>query len=343
MIFRRRHDRAASSSVAEADSPHDQEAASLLEEIKRLREANGQRPNAARDLVRLRHKAGVSLVRAGSPDAEFPAPSGALPAAGEGGLPELRPEDLTPELLRAAILRDGCALVRGVVDRDRAARLGADAAELFASRQEGNAAEVALQYEEFEPEEGYSLAERAIVTGAGCIWLVDSPTLLSEVFELYEAAGLRELITGYLGGRPVMSVNKSTLRSASAEVSAVDWHQDGAFMGDVRALNVWMSLSDCGERAPGLTMLPRRLDHILTTGTPGAKFDWSVSPTVVEEAAGEAGTIRPVFEPGDVVFFDDMFLHAPWVTPDMPETRYAIESWFFSPSTLPGEYTPLAF
>ena len=62
-------------------------------------------------------------------------------------------------------------------------------------------------------------------------------------------------------------------------------------MGDVRALNVWLSLSRCGDEAPGMDVVPRRLDHIVPTGTEGAMFEWSVSEQVAEEAAGETGVL----------------------------------------------------
>ena len=34
-------------------------------------------------------------------------------------------------------------------------------------------------------------------------------------------------------------------------------------MGDARALNLWLSLSRCGDEAPGLDLVPRRLDEIV--------------------------------------------------------------------------------
>ena len=52
-------------------------------------------------------------------------------------------------------------------------------------------------------------------------------------------------------------VHKTTLRKADPTVGGA-WHQDGAFMGDVRALNLWLSLSRCGDEAPGLDIVPRR-------------------------------------------------------------------------------------
>ncbi len=66
----------------------------------------------------------------------------------------------------------------------------------------------------------------------------------------------------------------------------ISWHQDGAFLGGVRALNVWLSLSHCGDDAPGLDIVPKRIDRVVPTGTEGAAFDWSVSQAVVDEAAG---------------------------------------------------------
>ena len=114
-------------------------------------------------------------------------------------------------------------------------------------------------------------------------------------------------------------------------------------MGDVRALNIWLSLSHCGDDAPGLDLVPRRLDHIVPTGTEGAIFDWSVAPAMAEEAAGESGIVRPIFEPGDVLMFDELCLHSTALDPAMTKTRYAVESWFFGPSAFPVDYVPLAF
>ena len=110
----------------------------------------------------------------------------------------------------------------------------------------------------------------------------------------------------------------------------------------MRALNVWLSLSRCGDVAPGLDIVPRRLEEIVPTGTEGAVFDWSVSRAVTEEAAGDVEIMRPIFEPGDVLLFDELFLHATAAEPEMPNMRYAVESWFFGPSAFPAGYAPLA-
>ena len=58
-----------------------------------------------------------------------------------------------------------------------------------------------------------------------------------------------------------------------------------------------------------MDVVPVRLEQIVETGTDGANFDWSVSPTVVEGVAGDTGVVRPIFEAGDALLFDHMFLH----------------------------------
>jgi hypothetical protein len=102
-------------------------------------------------------------------------------------------------------------------------------------------------------------------------------------------------------------------------------------------------LSRCGDEAPGLDIVPRRLDRIVPTGTAGAAFDWSVSQTIAEGVSEGVGIVRPVFEPGDILLFDEMFLHSTAAEPGMPNSRYAVESWFFAPSGFPRQYAPLAF
>jgi hypothetical protein len=66
-----------------------------------------------------------------------------------------------------------------------------------------------------------------------------------------------------------------------------------------------------------------------------------VSQTKAEEAAGERGIVRPIFEPGDALLFDEMFLHQTAADPAMPKPRYALEAWFFGGSAFPSAYAPI--
>jgi hypothetical protein len=113
-------------------------------------------------------------------------------------------------------------------------------------------------------------------------------------------------------------------------------------MGDVRSVNLWLSLSRCGDEAPGLDIVPRRIGEFLVSQTEEAKLANQISQSTAESAAGEGGIVRPIFEPGDALFFDEMFLHKTGSDPSMSKPRFALESWFFAPSAFPAPYDPLA-
>ena len=197
-------------------------------------------------------------------------------------------------------------------------------------------------YDELLPEPPFEIAGREWVQEGGGVLAADSPRLFFEMVEAFESAGLASVIRGYLGEPPAISAQKCTLRKAMPEVGGA-WHQDGRFLGDVRSLNVWLSLSRCGDIAPSMDVIPRRLEEYAPAGTEGTVLDYQVAQDVAERMAGEVGIVRPIFDPGDALLFDHLFLHQTGSDPSMPNPRYAVESWFFGPSAFPGEYLPLAF
>lgn len=318
----------------------------LFAEIDRLSEANraDRDRETERRLVHLRHVAGVRVLIQNGARPEHPQPDyDSLPSAQI--LPEIAAADVTPELLRAGILRDGCLLVRGIVDRDAALQFAGQIERAYAERERLAAGEDPEEgyYEEFRAIPPFEIAEgaRMWVKEGGGLLAPDSPLLTFEMLEMFRTAGLPELVGAYLGERPLISLQKTTLRKAEPQVPGA-WHQDGAFMGEVRALNLWLSLSRCGDESPGLDLVPRRLEHIVATATDEAVLDYQVSQAKAEEAAGDKPITRPIFEPGDALFFDELFLHQTGSDPSMPKPRFAIESWFFGGSAFPGEYGPLA-
>jgi hypothetical protein len=154
--------------------------------------------------------------------------------------------------------------------------------------------------------------------------------------------GAAEAITGYLGERPALSYNKCVLRRLIE--SAPTWHQDGAFMGsDIRSVDVWLSLSDCGgdAPAPGLDLVPKRFHEILETGTKGSIFPNSIGQGLIDEVATDAPPETPRFAPGDAVVFDERFVHRSSAGRTFTKERYAVESWFFAPSRFPERYVPI--
>ena len=315
--------------------------------IESLTEVNraGRTLEVERELRRLRNLAGLRLMADAPESPSYAQPGGELPEpGGQSRIPELTPDQLTSDLLRASILEYGCLLVRGLIPSDAAERIAAGVDRAFDVRlrlPEGESDPEGF-YDEMEPEPPNEIEGRAWVQEGGGVLAVDSPRLFFEMVEGFRAAGLETLISDYLGERPAISAQKCTLRKAMPDVKGA-WHQDGRFLGDVRSLNVWLSLSRCGDVAPSMDVVPRRLDDYAPAGTEGTVLDYQVAQAVAERMAGEAGIVRPIFDPGDALLFDHLFLHQTGSDPSMPNPRYAVESWFFGPSGFPTEYVPIAF
>jgi len=320
-----------------------------LDAVDALTEANRSRrdPDLERRLVQLRHESYWDLGRSEGPSG-WPVvePCSDL---GTGRPPLVSPEDLTPEVLSTGILRHGCVHLRRLVPEDRVVRLveGIDRAIAgFDAHTSGtSASETTPWFEPFKPRPEYSVGvKRKWVRESGGVWTADSPRVLADLVDTIDSVGLGRAINAYFGERPVLSANKCTLRRVGLDPTKANWHQDGAFLGDgIRSVNVWMSLSHCGHDAPGLDIVPMRLDHVVETGTEGAIFPWAVGPGVVDRVSEASPVCRPAFEPGDVLLFDDFLLHRTAVDPAMSRERYAIETWFFAPSAYPDGQIPLVY
>jgi Phytanoyl-CoA dioxygenase (PhyH) len=318
-----------------------------LEAIRRLTEANQAQRDAQIEerLVTLRYDVFPSLPRR-SPD-ERP-PDVVREWTGEP-LTATAPQDLDLTTLRRGLAQHGCVLVRGLIPPERAEALsrGIDRAlDAFDGCEATGSVSAPPWYVPFAPTNAGDFASRrrGWVRASGGLWTADSPRMLFELTELAEDTGIAALIEAYFGERPALSANKCTLRRVPIDTNT-NWHQDGAFLGrQVRSLNLWLALSPCGVDASGLDIVPQRFDEILPTGTEGAYFNWSVSPQVVEDAAGGPDAIMsPEFGPGDALLFDHMFLHRTGIRPGMTRERWAIESWFFAPSSYPDGQIPLAY
>jgi len=319
-----------------------------LAAIEHLTEANraSRDPAIEERLVTLRHEVFATLSRQASHGAHIPV----VREAPVAGLEPTAPSDLTVATLRRGLAQHGCVLVRGLVPAERAEALARgidralDAFDACSDRTGPGAA--APWYVPFTPRAGeYRVGgRRNWVRASGALWTVDSPRMLFELLEVVDETGIGSLVEAYLGERPGLSANKCTLRRVPVDTNT-NWHQDGAFLGrDVRTLNLWLALSACGTDAPGLEIVPRRFDDVLATGTDGALFDWSVSPALVEQVAGGPDVaLRPEFSPGDALLFDHLFLHRTGVAPGMTHERWAIETWFFAPSTYPDGQIPITY
>ncbi len=291
---------------------------------------------------RLRMEAVPEAVARSTPRAQWPLdlPD---PFPEETGLPEIAASELSWPTLGGAILHHGSLIVRGLVDPATAARLRAgidealDAYDAFLKDAPGGGAYLPVEVPSTEP-----LANtRPWTRESGGVWAADVPRLFQTVLGVFEAQGVIDAVGGYLGERPVLSVGKTVFRRAEPDGHGI-FHQDGAFMGaDIRTVNVWTALSPCGEDAPGLEIVPRRIPFVVETGTGDAIFPWAAGRTAAERVAGDRPIAFPVFGTGDAVIFDQLMLHATGVRPGMTQRRYALESWFFAPSSYAADQVPI--
>ncbi len=319
----------------------------VLDAIEWLSEQNRRdpQPQFERRLVMMRNEAFAAVeARPGRPSWPPPWPDR---FSDRDGLVEIPATELTSDAIGAGILHHGCLLVRDLLTPGEVGELIEAIDESFAASDARNSgtplSETATWYAPFNAPEGYSitLGERGWVRDGGGLWTADSPRALWRLTEILTRVGIGALLEEYLGERPALSVNKCTLRRVPLGTLG-EWHQDGAFLGDqIRTVNVWLALTHCGDTAPGMDVVPRRIPEVLETGVDGAYFDWSVGPGTVEKAKGQEGIVRPIFEAGDALLFDERFLHRTAADPSMTQERYAVESWFFAPSHYPGDQVPL--
>ncbi|MDQ1479425.1 MAG: hypothetical protein QOI44_286 [Actinomycetota bacterium] len=327
-----------------------------LEAMTILGEANRAHPDAAleTELVHIRHRAFAALDRTAGPDA-LPLVDDPFPDVYDVP-PEITPALLDAGTLRGAVQHHGSLLVRGLIPEAEVARLRDDIDCAFAANEAHSLAPAPDAGPWFAPltgdgiDDGVLDFDRAIAIAQGGLLAADSPRALFDVLDLYRRLGILAVLTEYFGEHPTLSARKTTLRKVHADkfFEALDgrgadagWHQDGAFLGaGVRTMNLWVALSECGRDAPSLDLVARRVDRILPTGTAGAAFDWAASSAVVDDV-GAGAIVRPDFAPGDALFFDGFLVHQTGADPAMTQTRYAIESWFFAPSTYPLEWIPL--
>lgn len=310
-------------------------------------------PELETALVSLRHRSASRALAETVPDPDAMLAGGSSPGIGPSGLPETNLTSLNARDLRAAVLAHGSLLVRGALPAERAQELADEIDQCWqvsAGEVDPSAAPGGVFRQFWPPSDGEASTAGTFVHGirnwvraAGGVLLCDSPSIQFEILDLYREMGLHAVVTEYLGGPPVLSANKCTLRRVSPETVG-GWHQDGAFLGTgIRAINLWLALSDCGRDAPGMDLVPTRISQIVETGGPGAYFDWAASDAVVEQAAGAAGIVRPEFRAGDLLIFDDLMLHRTATESSMAHDRRAVELWSFSAAAYPEGHVALVW
>lgn len=265
------------------------------------------------------------------------------------GIPEIDRSELDLEKLKAGVFGRGSLIVRGLIDQDKVQLLSEAVINSFLAYDRSGHGESPkwrddwLYPHTFDSTPEQRLKDRRWVRKASGVLVADSPRALARLVGTVDAVGVSAILAELFGERPSLSVLKTTLRRVCPD-RTVDhgWHQDGAFLGsEVRSINMWIALSECGENAPSLKMVPRRLSSVLLPGGEGTIFDWSLSTSEVERLCEPESPQWLHFSAGDVIFFDHLNLHSTAIREGMTEERLAIEAWFFAPSRFPYDRIPL--
>lgn len=286
-------------------------------------------------------------------------------AVGDYHIPEVAAADLTVEVLKKAIREKGCLIVRNFFDAADVRLMRSYVDHSFAVNEnktnfvnryltkqvdlhevlEKTRADIA-QKQKTNPtytntvKLGKTLAQ-PLGKNKSCL-AAQTPMLTEKLLRLYERKQLKPLLQCYLGSEPCVSVYKWVLRRAGSPEAPIDFHQDGAFMGDeITSLNCWIALSDCGAGydVHGMDIVPIRHMNAFEKGS--GVLNWTISANSVVEKYSEAAIVTPTFNAGDMFFFDHLLVHRTQSIPNPAGKRYAIETWFFDSVNFPKNQIPI--
>jgi hypothetical protein len=335
----------AASARALADAERLVASGALLEAIDLLQRSSYEQRDPLVDvrLAELRRDAFAVLDRA--PHASPWPPVFADPFPGETGLVELPRSEATPEVVGGAIRHHGCILVRGLLDPETAEGLVPSVESAFVGLEAANeGAPVADTSPWYVPLASHpDIPPDHTDERANLRWYrvcaMDSPRAMFEVIDAFEAAGIRDIVGTYLGARPVMTASKWALRRMPKRKLS-GWHQEANVFPKVhlRTMNIWLTLTACGDDSPSLDVVPRREAQVHPVDS-----GFMIRPPDFETIAAGAPKVSPRYEPGDAMLFDEMLIHRTNTDQAMEKVRYSIESWFFAPAGHPVELGPIVF
>lgn len=283
---------------------------------------------------------------------------------GDFRIPEVDASQLTVDFVKKSIREKGCAIVRNYFDADEVNAMRAYVDHAFAIND--NSTSLVHKYlskqidlkevlektkadieEKQKTNPTYTNTFKRGPTlnrplGNKSYLTAQTPIVTEKLLKLYEKKKLKELLRGYFGSEPCVSVYKWVLRRGSPPEAPIDFHQDGAFMGeDIASLNCWIALSDCGTGYDlhGMDIVPIRLMNTFEKGT--GVYNWMISAKRVEEHYSPEAVVTPTFNAGDMFFFDHLLVHRTQSIPNSACKRYAIETWFFDSVNFPKNQIPI--
>lgn len=248
--------------------------------------------------------------------------------------------DVSPAVVRAAFEKAGCLYIPNVLSSEEVQTLCKSIEQTQQTQARGDKDPAFNNPPQLHTaEEKIKLATaRDFAQGVGGCLAVDAPRTFYQCCDMLERHGLVDLARDYLEDAPVFSASKFMLWKVPPVGPDTGWHQDGRFLADmheIKSMNVWTALTDCGEDAPGMELVLDYLDYFVMPAE-DSHFNWSVSDRQVDDFRAKVPVVIPKFKAGDMLLFDHWLLHRTSRLEGMTQQRYAIESWFFAESAFPG-------
>jgi hypothetical protein len=182
--------------------------------------------------------------------------------------------------------------------------------------------------------------------------LASVPEELALVLDIYRDCGLLGAIGDYMGATPLLHLERAKLRrhmvSEAPYIYGVPWHQDGAFFErTIYGVNCWAAVSACGAQAPGIIILPRRLEEVvgwnLADGIAPVDYGKLIPKEEIRRVSQGYVIAEPDLQPGDAILFDEMTLHrSSRPKPNALADQIVTISWFFRGPGFPQKGLPLA-
>jgi Phytanoyl-CoA dioxygenase (PhyH) len=227
----------------------------------------------------------------------------------------------TPETLRGAYVRHGCAVARGAIDAEAIARVRQITSEVYARTGE-----------EHVHEPDIAAASGGRVSGFD---LVANPLLARFLDRIFVGQRFRR--------------ENATARRVASGKPQQGWqpplalHVDSFFHEFWFTVNFWVPFDACGVEAPGLQLLP--IDYRQTRRYAGfsrkpvypRREDFensrhfptdSLNVDDVERDFGPGCLFRPAMNPGDVILSSNWVVHGSYRTAEMSKGRASIELRF---------------
>jgi hypothetical protein len=227
----------------------------------------------------------------------------------------------TPEILRAAYVAHGCAVVRGAIDLDMIASLRRITSDIY---------DRTSSVHVHDPE----IAEATQGERSG--------------FDLISHPALKRFLDLIFVGQRYRREDSTARRISGTEMQS-DWqpplelHVDSYFHQFWFTVNFWVPFDECGMDAPCLQLLPvnyretrryvgfsRQPVHEYRDGTGNSRYfpAGTLAPDRVQQDFGEGCLFRPTMKPGDVIIASNWIVHGSYRTPNMRSGRSSMEVRF---------------